>query len=215
MPDKITLSMKRFISLVLISLVILSCAQTARVPISKIVGSNTIRTKIVLLPNPQVEEAYQKLAVREYENALTKQPVSRAIKTAFGGEKVDLVLLVRKEVQKIDSFDPQTIKGIGEESEVNTVIVLEPRRVDFREGSVTRRDEFCVTRSAEVEISVKMADTEKGELVFAGVYRGDARAKQCSKGVRRTDKLPSKERLIIKAVKKSAVKFSDELWSNL
>lgn len=207
--------MKRLTALILIAFLILSCAQTARVPISKVVGSSTIRTKVVLLPNPQVEEAYQKLAVREYENALTKQPVSRAIKTAFGGEKVDLVLLVRKEVQSIDSLDPETVKRIGEESEVNTVIVLDPRRVDFREGSVTRKDEFCVTRSAEVEISVKIAETGKGEIVFAGVYRGDSRAKQCSKGVRRTDKLPSKERLIIKAVKKSAIKFSDELWSNL
>ncbi len=207
--------MKRLTSLILLAFLVLSCAQTARVPISKVVGSSTIRTKIVLLPNPQIEEAYQKLAVREYENALTKQPVSRAIRTAFGGEKVDLVLLVRKEVQTIDALDPETVKGIGEESEVNTVIVLEPRRVDFREGSVTRKDEFCVTRSAEVEISVKMAETVKGEIVFAGVYRGDSRAKQCSKGVRRTDKLPSKERLIIKAVKKTAVKFSDELWSNL
>jgi len=207
--------MKRFTALIFIAFLVLSCAQTARVPISKVIGSSTVRTKIVLLPNPQVETAYQKVVVREYENALTKQPVSRAIKTAFGGEKVDLVLLVRKEVQEIDSLSPETIKRIGEESEVNTVIILEPRRIDYREGSVTRQDEFCVTRSAEVEVSAKMADTAKGEVIFAGVYRGDAKAKQCSKGIRRTDKLPSKDRLIIKAVKKSAVKFSEEVWSSL
>ena len=207
--------MGRLLALFAVALVILSCAQTSRVPISKVVGSDTIRTKIVLLPDPELDPSYQKLAVREYENALTKQPVTGVIKTAFGGGKADLVLLVRKEVQEVDSADPEVVKRIGEESEVNTVIILEPKKISYTQGSVKREDEFCVTRRAEVEISVKMMETEKGGIVFAGVYEGIAKARQCSKGMRRTDKLPSEERLVIRAIKRSAVKFSDELWSSL
>ena len=207
--------MKRLLVLLFIAVILSSCAKTTRVPISKVVGSDTVRTKIVLLPNSGFDISYQKLAVREYENALTRQPFSRAVRSVFGGGSPNLVLVVRKEVQEVSSLTPETIKRIGEESGVNTVIVLEPKKIEFKQGSVKRDDEFCVSRSAEVEISIKMGETKGGEIVFAGVYQGKAKARQCSKGMRRTDKLPSEERLIIRAIKKSAVKFSEELWSSL
>ncbi|GEM_PF-2517157 len=214
MPDKISIGMKRLPLIILMAL-ILSCAQTSRVPISKVIGTDTVRTKVVLLPDRSMDISYQRVAVREYENALTKQPVSRAIRTAFGGEKVDLVLVVRKEVQEVDSISPETFIALAQESDVNTVIVIKPVKIDYRQGSVTRGDEFCVSRTAQVEFSVKVGESKRGEVVFAGVYSGEAKARQCSKGIRRTDKLPSEDKLVLKAIKKSALKFSEEFWESL
>ncbi len=201
--------------LALVMILLAGCAQTARTPIHKIIKSSTIRTKVVLLENEKIDFAYQKTAVREFEAQLLKQPASFVLRSTFGGEKVDLVLITRKEVQKIDSASPEEIKRIGEESDVNTLIVLEPLKIDYSEGSVKRENEFCVSRKASVLVRAKVFETKEGNLIFGGVYEGEAKARQCSKGIRRTDKLPSKDALIVKALKKAAVKFAGEFWSSL
>ena len=204
-----------YIHLILVLILLAGCAQTARTPIHKIVKSPTVRTKIVLMENEKVDPAYQRTAVREFEAQLLKQPVSFAIRSSLGGEKVDLVLITRKEIQRIDSATPEEIRRIGEESDVNTLIVLEPLRVDYSEGSIRRENEFCVSRRASVLVRAKVFETREGNLIFGGVYEGEAKARQCSKGIRRTDKLPSKDALIVKALKKAAVKFAGEFWSSL
>ncbi len=206
---------KVYIHLILVLILLAGCAQTARTPIHKIVKSPTVRTKIVLMENEKVDPAYQRTAVREFEAQLLKQPVSFAIRSSLGGEKVDLVLITRKEVQRIDSATSEEIRRIGEESDVNTLIVLEPLRVDYSEGSIRRENEFCVSRRASVLVRAKVFETREGNLIFGGVYEGEAKARQCSKGIRRTDKLPSKDALIVKALKKAAVKFAGEFWSSL
>ncbi len=206
--------MKRIFYLFLV-VFLAGCATTARLPIHKVINDQTIRTKVVLLKNDSIDFAYQKTAVREFEAALLKEPVSHAIKASLGGEKIDLVLITRKDVQTIKSLTPEEVIKIGKQSDVNTVIVLEPVKVDYSEGSAKKEDEFCVTRDAKATVSVKVAETKEGEIVFAGVYEGSAKAKQCSKGIQRTDKLPSKDALVVKALKKAASKFSREFWNNL
>ena len=201
--------------LALVMILLAGCAQTTRTLIHKIVKSNTIRTKVVLLENEKIDFAYQKTAVREFEAQLLRQPASFILRSTFGGEKVDLVLITRKEVQRINSTSPEEIIRIGEESDINTLIVLEPLKVDYSEGSVKREDEFCVSRRVSVLVRAKVFETKEGNLIFGGVYEGEAKARQCSKGIRRTDKLPSKDALIVKALKKAAVKFAGEFWSSL
>jgi len=205
--------MKRLLPILLI-LFFIGCATTSRVPIHKVVGSPTVRTKVVLLKNNNVDFAYQKTGVREFEAALLKEPISFSIKRTLG-EKVDLVLITRKEVQIINSLSPEEITKIGQESDVQAVIVVEPLNIDYSEGITRKEDEVCVVRNAKVLVSAKVAETRRGEVVLAGVYEGKAKAKQCSKGIQRTDKLPSKDSLIVRALKEAASKFSKEFWSNL
>ncbi len=206
--------MGRFLFLAVFILLV-GCAGTARLPIHKVVDATTIRTKVVLLQKEDVELAYQKTAVREFEAALLKEPVGHVLRTTFGGERVDLVLITRKEVQTIDSFSPEVVTEIGAKSDLHVLIVLEPLKVYHSEGSSRRGEEFCVTRKAEAIVSVKVADARKGDVILAGVYDGKAEARQCSKGIRRTDRLPTPEALVVKALKRAASKFSKEFWSNL
>lgn len=198
----------------LLVLFFIGCATTPRVPIHKVVGSPTVRTKVVLLKNRDLDLAYQKIAVREFEAALLREPISFSIKKTLG-EKVDLVLITRKEVQVINSLSPEEIVKIGRESDVQAVVVVEPMKIDYSEWVTREDEEVCVVRNAKVLVSAKVTETKKGEVVLAGVYEGKAKAKQCSKGIQRTDKLPSKDSLIIKALKDAASKFSGEFWSNL
>jgi len=206
---------RKLFPLLLVLTFILSCATTVRTPIHKVVGSDTIRAKVVLLENPEIDLAYQKTAVREYEAKLLSKPVTLVIKSKLGGGEVDFVLITRKEVQRLESMNPQEIVKIGQKSDVNVVIVVEPLKIDYAESSTKKDDEFCVLRKAKVLVSAKVHETKRGDVLMAGVYEGKADAKQCSKGVRRTDKLPSKDALIIKALKDSASKFAKEFWSSL
>jgi len=198
-----------------LAVMLAGCAQTTRAPIHEVVQSNTVRTKVVLFESGGVDAAYQKTAVREFEAQLLKKPLTFSLRSVIDREEVDLVLLTRKEVQRIDSVSPQEIVKIGEESDINTLIVLEPLKIDYSEGSVKKEDEFCVVRKASVVVRAKVFETRTGSLIFGGVYDGEAKARQCSKGIRRTDKLPSKDNLIIRALKKAASKFSKEFWSSL
>ncbi len=213
-PIKISVEMKRFYVL-LVFVLLVACATTSRVPIHKIVGSPTVRTKVVLLKKEEIDTAYQRTAVREFEAVLLKQPVTHAMRATVGGEKVDLVLITRKEVQTVNSIAPEDIVKLGRESDVNTVIVVEPVKVDYRESSLKRGEEFCVVRRAKVVISAKVFETKGGEVVLAGVYEGSYRAHQCSKGIRRTDKLPSEDLVVLRAIKEAASKFSGDFWRNL
>ncbi len=169
----------------------------------------------MLLKNENVDFAYQKTAVREFEAALLKEPVGHVLKATFGGERVDLVLITRKDVQTITALTPEEVTRIGEESDLHVLVVLEPLKVDYSEGSTRREDEFCVTRRAEAVVSVKVMDARRGDVVLAGVYEGKARARQCAKGIQRTDKLPSPDSLVVKALKRAAGRFSKEFWNNL
>ncbi len=205
--------MKRLAFLVFI-VILAGCATTSRVPLHKIVGSPTVRTKVVLLKTDKVDPAYYRVTVREFEAVLLKQPLTYALRGAVG-EKVDLVLVTRREIQTIDNLTPEEVVRLGQESDVHLVIVVEPLKVDYKEGVTKREDEFCVTRKAEVTVSVKVAETRGGEVVLAGVYGGSSKARQCSKGIKRTDKLPSKDLLIVKALKEAASKFSKEFWGSL
>jgi hypothetical protein len=207
--------MKKFFWTFFILAFILSCASTTKTPLHKIVKSNTIRTKIVLLENPTVDFAYQKAAVREFEAQLLKKPVTFAIRSTLSGEEVDLVLITRKEVQKIPSLTPAEVVRIGQGSDLNVLIVLEPLKVEFSEGSTRKGEEVCVVRNARALISAKVFETKRGNIVLAGVYEGKAKARQCSKGIRRTDQLPSKDAIVLKALKKAATKFASEFWSSL
>ncbi|EDP74474.1 hypothetical protein [Hydrogenivirga sp. 128-5-R1-1] len=201
--------------LVLVLIFLTGCASTTKTPIHKIINSDIVRTKVVLLERDNVEFAYQKAAVRAFEAELLKKPVTFAIRSTFSGKEIDFVLITRKEVQKIPAEIPQEIVRIGEESDINTLIVLEPLKVNFSEGSSKRGEEFCVTRRAEVLIGAKVFETKTGNLIFGGVYEGKAKARQCSKGIRRTDELPSKDALILKALRRAAIKFAGEFWSSL
>jgi len=118
-------------------------------------------------------------------------------------------------VQTINSLSPEEITEIGERSDLQVLVVLEPLKILHSEGSFKREDEFCVTRKAEAVVSVKVADARRGDVILAGVYDGKAEARQCSKGIRRTDKLPAPEALVVKALRRAALKFSREFWSNL
>ncbi len=207
--------MRGIYALVFIFILLVGCASTTRTPIHQIVKSDVVRTKIVLLENGNVEFAYQKAAVREFEAKLLKKPVTFAIRSTLSGKEVDFVLVTRKEVQRISSASPEEIVKLGQESDINTLIVLEPLKVDFHEGSFKRGEEFCVTRRAKVLVGAKVFETNTGNLIFGGVYDGEAKARQCSKGIRRTDELPSKDALILKALKRSAIKFAGEFWSSL
>ncbi len=199
----------------LLAVFILSCATTSRLPIHKVVDSTTVRTKVVLMEREGIDPAYQKAAVREFEAYLLKEPVTHTLKTAFGGEKVDLILITRKEVQRIKSITPEEIKKIGEESDLQVLIVLEPLKINYSEGSVKRGNEFCITRQAEALISAKVMGIREGKVIIAGVYNGKVKKRQCSKGAARTDKLPEKDKIVVKALKKAAMKFSKEFWNNL
>jgi len=206
--------MRRF-PLLLVFLILMGCAGTSRIPIHEVVGASTIRTKVVLLKKEDIDPAYQKAAVREFEASLLREPVGHVLKATFGGEKVDLVLITRREIQTIGSLSAEEVLRIGEESDLQVLIVLEPIEVEHTEGSVNRGEDFCVVREARAVVSVKVMDAGKGSVILAGIYEGKAKAKQCSKGLRRTDKLPSAEALVVKALKKAASKFSKEFWSNL
>ncbi len=199
----------------LLFILLISCATTTRIPIHKVVNSPTVRTKVILLKNDKIDIAYQKAAVRELEASLRREPISFSLKRTFGGEKVDLVLITRKNVQSIDSLSSEEIKRIGKESDVNVVVVVEPVKVNYSEGTVRKGEEYCVSRDAQVVISVKVADVKGGEILLAGAYEGRSKAKQCSKGIQRTDKLPSKDVLIVKALKRASYKFAKEFWENL
>ena len=202
--------------LVLFIVFLISCAGTTnRVPIHQIVGVNTIYTKVVLLEKDQIDPAYQRAVAREYEMVLMTKPAGFVIRSKFSGKPVDVVLIRRKDVHTISDTTPETIVGIGEESDVHLVVVVKPTKLEFREGSANRGEEFCVTRTAEVVVSVKMMETKKGEVVHASAYDGKAEDRQCSKGMRRTDKLASKDALIGKAIKRSASKFAEDFWENL
>ncbi len=207
--------MRKFLPVLLILFLVVGCATTSRTPIHKIVGSSTVRTKVVLLDSGNVDKAYQKVAVREFEAKLLKQPVSYTIRSTIGGQKVDLVLITRKEVQVLRSSSPQELIAVGKESDVNTLIVLEPLKVEYSEGSAKRGEEFCVVRRAYVVIRAKVYETNRGSLIFGGVYDGKAEARQCSKGIQRTDKLPNRDSLVVRAVKKAAEKFAGDFWSAL
>jgi len=196
-----------------LSVFLIGCAGTSKVPIHEVVGLSTLRTKVLLLPSKDVDIAYQERAVREFEAVLLRKPAGYFLKTVFGGEKVDLVLITRKKVQRVSSIS-EAVK-VGKESDVSVVVVVEPLRIDFSEGSVKREDEFCTVRRSEAVISAKVVESGKGKIVLAGMYEGSSEGRQCSKGVRRTDKLPSKDVLVIKAVKEAATKFSKEFWSSL
>ncbi|MDQ7037790.1 MAG: hypothetical protein Q9N26_01120 [Aquificota bacterium] len=196
-------------------LFLLACAPATRTPIHKVVGKETLRVKVVLLESKGVDPAYQKMAVREFEASLLKQPLTRAIRESITRERVDVVLITRKEVQKVKNGSPAELVRIGRESDLDLVVVVEPISVDYREKTYTKEDRICVRRSARVSVSAKVAETGKGSVVLAGVYTGRSRAVQCSKGIRRTDKLPSRDGMVIKALKEAASKFSKEFWGSL
>jgi hypothetical protein len=202
-------------ALVLALVFLVGCATTTKTPIHKIVGKTTLRVKVVLLENRKVDRAYQKLAVREFEASLLKQPLTRAIRESITRERVDLVLITRKEVQRIRSGSPEEVVRVGKESDLDLLVVVHPLSVDYREKTYTKGEEVCVRRQARVTVSAKVAETKGGSEVLAGVYTGRAKATQCSKGMRRTDKLPSRDGIVIKALKDAAVKFSKEFWGSL
>ena len=199
----------------LVVLLLLACAPATRTPIHKVVGKDTLRVKVVLLEGKGVDVAYQKMAVREFEASLLKQPLTRAIKESITRERVDVVLITRREVQRVRSGSPSELVRIGKESELDLVVVVEPISVDYKEKTYTEEDRICVRRSAKVSVSAKVAETRKGSVLLAGVYTGRSKAVQCSKGIRRTDKLPSKDRIVVKALKEAASKFSKEFWGSL
>ncbi|WP_457600988.1 hypothetical protein [Hydrogenivirga sp.] len=207
--------MRRVLLLTFLFFMVLGCASTTKTPIHKIVDSDIVRTKIVLLDRDNVEFAYQKAAVREFEAQLLKKPVTFAIRSTLSGKEIDFVLITRKEVQRIPSATPEEIVRIGQESDVNTLIVLEPLKVQYSEGSSKKGEEFCVVRRANVLIAAKVFETKTGNLIFGGVYEGKAKARQCSRGIRRTDELPSRDALILKTIKRAAIKFAGEFWSSL
>ncbi len=207
--------MKRVAGLLLFFAFLISCAQTAKAPIHRVIGKDTIRTKVVLLENPELDSAYQKLAVRQVEAKLLNKPVTLVIKSRLTGGEVDLVLVTRKDVQRFGSVSAEKVVEIGKASGVDLLVVVEPLRIDYAESSVRKEVEVCISRKAKVLLSIKVYETAKGGILLAGVYEGKEEAKQCSKGVERTDKLPSKDRLVIKALKKAGEKFSKEFWNNL
>lgn len=207
--------MRRILYLFLLFGLIFGCASSTRTSIHKIVNSDVVRAKIVLLENPKIDFAYQKATVREFEAELLKKPVTFSIRSTLSGKEIDFVLITRKEVQKIPASTPEEVVKLGEESDINTLIILEPLKVDFSEGSSKRGEEFCVTRRAEVLVAAKVFETKTGSQIFGGVYDGEATARQCSKGIRRTDELPSQDALILKAIKRAGIKFAGEFWSSL
>lgn len=202
------------LSVMLFLFILVGCATTSRVPLHKIVGSPTIRIKVVLLETDKVDPVYYRPTVREFEAVLLRQPLTYALKGAVG-EKVDLVLVTRRDIQTIKELTPDEILKLGRESDLHLVVVVEPLSVDYTETMDRKGDEVCAVREAGVTVSVKVAETKAGEVVLAGVYRGLSKAKQCSKEIRRTDKLPSKDILIVRALKGAASKFSKEFWSSL
>ncbi len=207
--------MRLKVFLILTVLFLLGCATTTKTPIHKLVGKTTLRVKVVLLENRNVDVGYQKLAVREFEASLLKQPLTRAIRETITRERVDVVLITRKDVQKVRSGSPEEIVRIGRESDVDLVVVVEPVSVSYKEKTYTKEDKVCVRRSAKVSVSARVSETKGGNVVLAGVYTGRSKANQCSKGMKRTDKLPSKDGIVIKALKEAASKFSREFWGNL
>lgn len=207
--------MRRFLPAFLLLLLLGGCATTSRVPLREVVGSPTVRTKVVLLDTGKVDPAYQDVAAREFEVVLLTQPITYVLRSAFG-ERLDLVLITRKEVQRIQSLTPEEVQKLAQRSDIHLLVVVEPVKVDYREQEESRREnEFCVTREAEAVVSVKVAETKGGDVVLAGLYGDSSKETQCSQGIKRTDKLPSKDLLVVRALKKAADKFSKDFWSSL
>ncbi len=204
----------RFWTLIVFAFLIFGCGAT-KTPIHKIVGKETLRVKVVLLERRGIDPAYQKLAVREFEATLLRPPITRTIKESLMRERVDVVLITRKEIQRVRSFSPEEIVRVGKASDLDLVVVVEPISVNYNEKTYTKEEKVCVKRTAEVSVSAKLADARKGSLLLAGIYSGKSKATQCSKGMKRTDKLPSKDRIVIKAFKEAASKFSKEFWESL
>jgi len=206
---------RRWLLLIPLIAFILSCAATVKTPIHKIVGSDTIRAKVVLKENPNIDFAYQKLAVREVEAKLLNKPVTVVIRSRLSGGEVDFVLITRKEVQKVYSTAPEDIVSVARASDTNVVIVVEPLKVKYDELVLEKDVEVCVIRSAKTLLSAKVFDGKRGDILMAGVYEGKEKAQQCAKGIKRTDKLPSKDGIVLKAFKRSAEKFAKEFWKSL
>ncbi len=201
--------------LLLLVVLILGCAPTTKTPIHKIVGKTTLRVKVVLLERKGIDVGYQRLAVREFEATILKQPLTRAIKESITRERVDVVLITRKDVQRIGSLSPGEVVRLARASDLDLLVVVEPLSVNYREKTYTKEDKVCVRRSAKVSVSANVAEAKKGSVVLAGVYTGKSKAVQCAKGMKRTDKLPSKDGIVIKALKEAASKFSKEFWGSL
>ncbi len=155
------------------------------------------------------------MAVREVENSLTRKPVGAVLKSAFSKEKVEVVIVTRKRVQKIGPNLKEEAKRIGEESGVDLVVVVELPEAEFSESSTRKEQRVCVVRNAKVLLSAKVLDTVRGSVLLAGVYEGDHSARQCSEGTARTDKLPSKDLTVQKAIKEASEKFVKDFYSAL
>ncbi len=199
-----------------ILILILSCAPaTKKVSIHEIVGKDTLRLKVILFEREDTDRIYQEKAVRETEASLTKIPVSYTIRSKLTGKEVDLVIVTRREVEKVKKVDAEVVKSIGKRSNVDVIVVTELIDTDFKEKEWREENRECISREAEVIISYKVFETEEGKIILAGIYEGEERFKKCEKGKIDKENIPSKDVLIVKAIKEASDKFSKEFWANL
>ena len=206
---------KLLLVLSLISFIFSCSPKSGKVPINQVVGSPTVRVKVAVVESEDVEPLYQRFAVREFETALRREPASVAVSRIFKGKEVDLVIVTPKKVRPLKEATPKTVKREGRQSDLHALIVLDPLKIDYKETTQNKEESICVERKAKAVVSVTVYETKKADVLMAGVYEGESSAKQCSKGIKRTDKLPSKDLLIVKALKRAAYRFAKEFWANL
>ncbi len=201
---------------IFITAFLLSCSpKSGKVPIHQVVGSPTVRVKVAVVKSEEADPVHQRFAVREFESALRREPASVAVSRIFRGKEVDLVIVTPKKVKPLEKVSPSVIKREGRKSDLHALIVLDPMEISYDEVTEKKKEEVCVLRKAKAVVSVTVYDTKGADVLMAGVYEGESSAKQCSKGIKRTDKLPSKDLLIVKALKRAAYRFAKEFWANL
>jgi len=199
----------------LITLLSFLAACGSKVSIHELLGKKAITYRPVLVKNPELEEALQKVAFERFQELLENPPISVKLKRKLSLEEIGLFKKAPVEVRTFDFdlFEPY--------KDADLLVTMEIKELKYKERRYETKDEeertrfFCVERKAEAVVLFNVVNPSTRDVYFAKTYKGKFYKRYCHEKEYRPDKLPKPDYVKLKAVEDAIEAFVKDFYGLL
>jgi len=194
-------------------LVLLSCSQ--KVSVHELLGKKAITYRPVLVKNPHIDEALQKVAFERFQELLENPPLSVKLKRKLSLEEV---VLVKKPPVEVKTFDFNLFEPY---KDADLLVTMEIKELTYKERRFETQDDedrtrlYCVERKAEAVVLFNVANPTTRDIYFAKTYKGKYKKRKCDAKGYRPELLPKEDYVKLKAIEDAVEAFVKDFYEVL